>query len=466
MKEMPRICLIGHGENSLKIRSKELTLPFGEVNNAKKLHAVLKDGGIPVSDVWDIYELFEIEDMNDENGELFLEMLRTNITLATSGIDFITDFNNQLAKTFRQNVFKKAQDSKKNVLLFLSWAGKGLSMLSTGIQNHFPVIGKEDSFIKATQLLEPFPMKKFSEEVDLLISESLLGAANCKLYDIPLHKFLYLPNLAPKESSTLRNRSANEKKAYRESYLKDLGKRNEKKLTISEKTLVIGCPSRFVRRKNIDILIYAVSELYKKYPHIVFVLKGDLDSEFDVFSLYSEKLNQLLLAVKDEPWFLWDRSHTPYPEVLKIYGTFDLALLLSGAELGSNTVVEVASLGIPTLVLNASVNPYLYKGISVFVEGEKPCNAPWIYQQPNLSDLMLKLEDLIIDETMRKCMSNNSQSLSEERFGHHQLLERIPLAAHAAWSFFNEDVDVKKFQDTLLSQLENDINEYQVQKEF
>ncbi len=458
----PRICLIGHSDYSLKIRSKDLTLPFGEVNNAKKLQRVLKEVKIPVTEVLDIYELFEIEDMNDERGTLFQEMLSTNISLATSGIDFITDFQNSLSKTFRKNIQRKLSDHKKNVIFFLTWAGKGLSMLSTGIQNDYPIIGKEDSFIKASNLLEPFPMEKYAREVQVLTSESLLGAVNCNLYGIPLDKFMYLPNLAPSECEALGKRTIQEKREFKVEYIKKLAQVNQKKVLFDSDTFIIGCPTRLVRRKNVDMLIFALAEVHKRHPNILFVLKGDMDSEFDIFSLYSEKLYQLLLSAQEEPWFLWDRSLTPYPEVLKIYSTFDLCTLLSGAELGSNTAVEVCSLGIPTLLLDASVNPYLYKGMAEFVKANGVCNATWIYQQPNMLDLELKLEELIENPDKRKELADRSQKLAHKRFGKQQLLKRIPLMATAAWSFFHKESASKEFHQLFRNQLNADLMEYQV----
>ena len=65
---------------------------------------------------------------------------------------------------------------------------------------------------------------------------------------------------------------------------------------------------------------------------------------------------------------------------------------------------------------------------------------------------------------MRKRRSTEAVRLSEKRFGYPQLLERIPLAARAAWSFFHKDKEEEKYERQLLERLEADLKEYQVEE--
>lgn len=454
---MPTVCLIGHTDYSLKMRSTERSLPFGEVNNAKKLQKILKDGDVPVTDVLDVYELFEVNDIEEERGKLLDEMRNANISIGNSNIDFITDFNNSAAKAFHKNIAKALNHNDNVVLLFLTWAGRTLSMLSTGIQRKYPTIGKEDSYIHASKLPDHFPMSRYAKELSLLTSESLLGAENLKYYGVSLDKFIYLPNLAPPEAINLIKRSSREKKIDKERYLYQLAEKNKKNIQIDDNTIVIGFPSRFVRRKNIDMLIYAVAEIYKKHPYVLLVLKGNMDPEFDMFSQYSEKLYQLLLSALGQPWFLWDKESTPYPEVLKTYASFDICAHLSGAELGCNTVVEVCALGVPTLLVNASVNPFLYQGMTEFVKAEPLCESTWLYQQPVMSDLIEKLEKLIISSEKRIELGKKGEKLAEMRFGAHQQIERITLMTKAASSFFHQDCHVESYKQQILEKTSQDL---------
>lgn len=462
MVEMPTVCLIGHTDHSLRMRSSEFNLPFGEVNHAKKLHHLLLEHQIPVTPILDIYELFGIDDPSSDAAALFMEMHQANIQLGAVGIDFITDYDNELTRTFRANLKKQLQPYPNSVLLLLSWPGRSLSLLSTGIQREWPVIGKEDSYIETELLAEPFPIDVFAKETALMTSESLLGAKNLAFSGVSLDKFVYLPNLAPQEAQELLKEPLSEQQRYREAYLQRVALANEKALRLAEDTIVIGCPCRFVRRKNVDQLIYAVASLAKKYPNILLLLKGNLDSEFDQFSMYSEKLHQLLQTVHHEPWFLWDKTPTEYPEVLKVYRSFDLCAHLSGAELGCNTVIEVCSLGVPLVLLNASVNPYLYREMALFVEAGDLCQAPWLYRQPDQEDLIRNLEQLIMDPEKRAHLGSQARRLAEERFGAHQILKRIPLMARAAWSFFQDDADGDLYKKTLIAQLKQDELDYQL----
>ena len=101
-KAEPFLYLIGHTEYSLSVRSSEMSLPFGEINNAKKLHKILKNHNIPVSEIYDIYELFGIEDINSSDAALLREMIRINMELASINQEIITDFHHPLTNVFRK----------------------------------------------------------------------------------------------------------------------------------------------------------------------------------------------------------------------------------------------------------------------------------------------------------------------------------------------------------------------------
>lgn len=457
---MQRVCLIGHSDYSLKMRSAEKSMPFGEVNNARKFRQTLLSHGIPVSEVLDIFELFGIDDLNSERAADYFQMLRINIDLARSGVNIITDFNNDISQTFRRNLSKAIAGTANNILLILSWPEKAVTVLATGVQKHYPTIGKEASYVRSDQLAEPFPLNIFSEEVDLVISESLLGAYNCKSFGVPLDKFLYVPNLAPPEARQLLEVSASERRSARNAYLHTVAKAMNKGISIKENAVVIGCPSRFVRRKNIDMLIYACAELYKEDSNIILLLKGDMDAELDTFSLYSEKLYHLLRSVEKEPWFLWDKTHTSYPDVLMTYTCFDICALISGAELASNTIVEVLTLGIPTLLMEASAMPYLYREMAQFVQGGDLCSALWAYPQPRLDDLIEKLRQMVRNSAFRNELGRRAAVLAERRFGEEQLKRRVPLIADAARSFFDTDSRAESFKKCLLDTLREDLKEY------
>jgi glycosyltransferase involved in cell wall biosynthesis len=181
---------------------------------------------------------------------------------------------------------------------------------------------------------------------------------------------------------------------------------------------VIGCVGRLEYGKNYEFALEAIRSLVEKKRKVMLVLKGDfpLDSPYpDYQRLFSQMLN----CYAGEPWFLWDRSHTPYPEVLHEYASFDLLLHPSGAEGGSQVVVECLGLKKPVVVLRCSTNPYLFSGVAHFVQ------TTGILREAQLPFYIPDLEDLcsVLDQEL----SPPDYARVEERFHESQLLDRLPL---------------------------------------
>lgn len=227
-------------------------------------------------------------------------------------------------------------ESEGDLNLILSWSHGLAAMLATGVHRQRRTIAK----LYAHQTNERI-LKTLYEPVDLLITESLLASERAAAYGL---ESLYIPHHYTAQPKSCR------------SYVNALAESQGKKV----RDIVIGTVSRLEYWKNPEFAIEAVRQLAQS-EDVMLVLKGDFPKE-KVYPDYHERLSEMLEAYQNEPWLLWDRKSVGYPDVLNQYASFDVCLQPSGAEGGSNVVVELLAMGKPTLLLDASSNPYLFKG--------------------------------------------------------------------------------------------------------
>ncbi|MCH9608838.1 MAG: hypothetical protein S4CHLAM45_06450 [Chlamydiales bacterium] len=302
----------------------------------------------------------KIVDIPTHIGERYEELVMINSALAEGGYSPISP-----------------QSTQNEWSLSLTWSAGLAALLAKGIK---PNITKLYVHQKDEKIL-----KLLYKEIDLLITESLLGNERAAAYG--LERVLYLPHHFTKRPKPLKKKS---------------------------KKILIGCVCRLEYWKNVEFALEMGREVAKHHP-IAFYLKGDFPKE-RVYSSYDKHLAEKLAIYEKEPWLIWDRSYTPYPEVLKLYSSFDFCVQPSGAEGGSNVVVELMSLGKPVIVLDESTNPYLFKGGALFAKPNPSIvKTQLAFYQPQLQSL-IELALRLCDEKERKLWSQRAEQIAFERF--------------------------------------------------
>lgn len=341
-----------------------VTSGMGERVLAYKIEKVLREAGIAVDATRDIIELL---------GDRYESLAKLNYDLADGGYELIEGI-------------EPLTLPRSDLLLILTWCFPLAALLATTLPRSRPSIAK----LYAHHLDERILPQLYSP-VQLLMTESLLANERGIKYGIDLGKMLYFPH----------------------TYQPTVPKRARR-----EKRRVIGTVCRFEYGKNVEFAIEAVRRLALQGEEVVLYLKGDFPIETS-YPEYQKRLGEMLAAYQDQEWLYWDRTYTPFPDVLESYTQFDLLLHPSGAEGGSHIVVECLGLGIPCLLLNCSTNPFLFKGLAAFVETTNERRGALLpHFIPDMEDLVAKL---------KKEISSPDRGRVEERFHPDVARSRVPL---------------------------------------
>ncbi len=314
-----------------------------------------------------------------------------NLNLAEEGYTpCISGFHNRLT-------------SPKGRSIVLSWSSGLAALYATGLLEQVPIIAKLYVHQPEERLLV-----SLYQSVNLIITESLLASQRAQECSLP--QPLYIPHhfvhAHPTPDPT---------------YLPRLAQRLNKPLPTH--SVAIGTISRLEYWKNPEFAIESVRQIAQRRS-IVFVLKGDFPQQ-SVYPNYETRLQEMISHYSQEPWFFWDRSWTPYPEVLSEYACLDLFVQPSGAEGASNLIVDLLAMGKPVIALEASTNPYLFRGGVLFTPPEPELQIAQLhYARPQLDPLVQGIERLC-NARERETLGQQARRIAHNRFHPSHSAERI-----------------------------------------
>ena len=348
------------------------TYKGGESVQVKKFAHLLNGA---VEQVVDIFDFFDGR---------YDSLASLNYALAESGQELLDEIG-----------FSFPTIETKNVLV-LSFSQTLAALMATGLQKKHRIISKFYVHHRNERVL---PL--LYDQTDLLITESLLANIRGAAYGIPESKMLYFPHHYPQEIEKLPPKKKSNK-------------------------VTIGVVSRFERGKNCEYALEAVRRLAENLP-VELILMGDFEAATTDPS-YQAKFKEMLDCYSDAQWFHWEREVLPYPQVLEAYNRFDICLQLSGAEAGSNIIVELLGMGKPVIALKASTNPYLFKGGAYLVEAEPDDHQGQLfYQVPNIDALEAAVETLVREPKLRKEWGQKARDLARRRFHESIAKEKVSL---------------------------------------
>lgn len=415
------ILLLSHTEKTRRF----LTNGAGEIAHAEKFERLLQESGFS-TEITDIFDLF------GGVKKTYEPLALLNDSLAEMGENPIEE--SRLKSLAR--IQKKLTSS--DFLVLLSWGWSLGALLATGIQKKIPLISKLYAFHENEKVKEPLYRSSA-----MILTESPLAIERGKAYGIPREKLLFMPHSYPKETQF----------AVKDpSFFAHLENANGK--PFPKDAIVIGMVSRLDYRKNCEYALLVGRELVKRGHHIAVVIKGDF-AKGRADLTYKKWLKQRIKAFKKESWFFHDDTSAPLKTLFSQMQHFDIVLHLSGAESASNIVVESLALGKPTVILDASTNPSLFRGGAVFVKKAELKEGQLPFYVPDESDLIEKVGGLVSDQSSRRLWGDLAIKTAKERFSPERTLERIPLLFKMA------QCPSKKLTEELLALHEEDRKRYE-----
>lgn len=434
---MDSLSIISHTDYSRSLQPGGL----GEVVLAEKIKYLL-GLSYSVQPVIDVYQLFESQGCLQE----FLQYCQINYQLAENDHDLIDECS----------LLKQARLESREPMLWLTWGLNIAGLIATGWHKSIATIAKLYVF-HPNEIVLP----KLYQPVEWIVTESLLANIRGAHYGIPQEKMIYLPHHYSDFVQDLWNLDNQQKVKIKEQYLSELALSNNKCVDYDRDVLIVGCVSRLQYRKNIEYALFALRKFKAQHPTkpFYFILKGDFDSSGEWRSDYSyhDWLKNVIAEFQNEPWFLWDRTYTAYPKCLRQFISFDIALHLSGAEGASNVVVDFLSLAIPTLLLKASTNPYLFASAAAFVKAGPIRPGPLPFNTPDEEDLYLQLEHLLTNGLWRKKLGQAGLKYAQQCFSPQIARERLAFIMDAV-----HNVDKKKIRKKCLTLFRDDIKRHQI----
>ncbi|MFN0065109.1 MAG: glycosyltransferase family 4 protein [Chlamydiales bacterium] len=362
------IFLLGHPQTAM-----------GEGVQISKFSALLKNEGYQVEGLIDLCAFF---------GEKFESIAELNYALASADDLPLTALENV------KPIVERLNQIQSHHVLLLSWCFGVAAVQATGLFSKKNVISKFYVHHPDERVLP-----KLYNAASLLITESLLANQKGIEYGIDREKLLYIPHHYPLIAESFSEKHAGEK-------------------------VVVGVVGRLDRGKNVEHALEVVRLLIAKGAPIELFLMGDFGED----TIYNQNLEQMLDCYCHEPWLIWDKEKVPYPDVLQKYQQCDLFLQLSGAEAGSNVIVELLGMGKPVVLLDCSTNPYLFKGGACFVKGDGALYpGPLPFSRPCMEDLEEKVAELIAEKGRRKELAQAARLLAQKRFHPNVASKRMPL---------------------------------------
>ncbi len=141
-------------------------------------------------------------------------------------------------------------------------------------------------------------------------------------------------------------------------------------LQLEKAGLVLLQPSRFVRRKNIELGLHMLAEL----PEALYIVTAAPDPHQEDGRLYYDELVTLAdsLGVRDRVWFLGETAPLSDEDVRSLYQMADALFFPSTAEGYGLPLIEAALHGVPVFCSDIPAHREVAVGAEFFALNEEP----------------------------------------------------------------------------------------------
>ena len=406
---------------------------MGEVTNAAKLLEIARKRGMRAS-LHDIYNAFDVsEDELTSVSEYQWKALSKGRVVKTPEEITSPDakVNAMRLNAGLRSLAKPWLAPRDQVAYLITMPWRQMGVIASGITEVMPTISR----YYPTKVEDKNPYAKALAATHVVSTISPTGLLSAERIGIPAWKTILIQHTYPPEADEWYKTSDEERLQQKKRLIERIATEMGKHVSIPQNAVLFASINRLTPEKNQVQLIRAFKKIAAAHPNAFLLIKDECWRT----PHEREEFEKIVQEVKDEPWFLWDKTRTPFPEVLRThYVPADVMVNVSGSEGAATNLIEAAALGKPILTLDATTHPYLFKGAALFAKSTPERKiGPLHVAGVDEKDLAEKLSLLAENERLREELSRKAREAAVQRFSRQVVSHKLETAVQAARVFYS-----------------------------
>lgn len=418
----PTLLLVGHARGDV-----------GEVHYARKTIDICEQQGIPAL-LLDLFDFFPPGTTRRQYEELAFESSRWSRDHA--GLITDPDIHPLTAHSSRL-VGELKRRHPLGVVLLVTWPWSQLTAARMGFSQRFATVG---SYYSHTgECARDYRCLLLG--YDLLSCHTTTAAVAARDAGVPGERIVLTQAPYPSIIDEIRARPAEETRRGREEYVLSILRRMGRPARLPPSFTLIGSISRLIRHYRPGFILQSLAPLLRERKDTFLLFKGEnppIEGRDDQYFAAME-------AMRDEPWFLFDDSRSPAPDIYHVYSYLDVAIFAGSV---ANAATEMAGLGVPLILPGEPNNTGLFKEAGLYFRWDEPSS---------LSDTVARFLELGAHPralARRRIRELGERSLSPAVLGRRM---RALMEAAVAYRYEEDAAGREQMKRRVSAQLERDL---------
>jgi len=440
-EKLPELKIIGHSTGAV-----------GEVTNASKILGIAREHGIRAS-LHDVYHALDVseEELNSVSDYHWKVLNKGGVVKSVQEIkDMGPRVNAMRVNAGIKSLVDPDAPRGQQVAYLITMPWRQIGIIASGVTKEMPTISR----YYPTKVENSNTYAKALSAAHVVSTISPTGLLSAERIGIPAGKTILIQHSYPPEADALFKTSEEEREEGKRRLIQGVAAAMGKKTSVPKNAVLFASVNRLVPEKNQVQLIRAFKKIAAENPNAFLLIKDEgwrTPHE-------REEFEKVIEEVKDEPWFLWDKTRTPFPDVLRThYLPADVMVNLSGSEGAATNLIEAAALGRPILTLDATTHPHLFKGAALFAKSTPERKIGPVYSAGvDEEDLAQKLSLLAKDEGLRRELGGKARQAAVSRFSREAVRRKIETAIQAARAFHSGNAEEREKYTRILEKMRED----------
>ncbi|MEW5955230.1 MAG: glycosyltransferase [Candidatus Micrarchaeota archaeon] len=437
-ERLPELKIIGHSTGAV-----------GEVTNAAKILQIARKHGIRAS-LHDLYHALDVSEaeLNSVSDYHWKRLNRGGVVKSAEEINETGARANAMRiRAGIKSLVDPHAPPGQQVAYLITMPWRQIGVIASGITQEMPAISR----YYPTKVEHSNAYAKALSAAHVVSTISPTGLLSAERIGIPAWKTILIQHSYPPEADALYKTSEEERREGRKRLIERVAAEMGKHVRMPRNAVLFASINRLVPEKNQVQLIRAFRKIAAAHPNAFLLIKDEgWRTEHE-----REEFERLVEEVKDEPWFLWDKTRTPFPEVLRTHHlAADVMVNVSGSEGAATNLIEAAALGKPILTLDATTHPHLFKDAALFAKSTAERRIGQVFSAGvDEEDLAKKLSLLAKDEGLREDLGRRARSAAVRHFSRETVGRKVEVAVQAARAFHSGTAEEREKYRRLLEQM-------------